>query len=216
MSTQYDEVVRILHEDYEWSPFCSPAPIATEKALETQTPSEVASALDAYVFRVLESSHFYPSHDQAAYSLFSTGKEYWEHGTAIALGQQVETPVENIGRAVTVDEWLSHMAHGYTRQGYKDTNCAPWTKQGQLRREAVKVVPPAFLGYERIWELAVLSGYFQVGLTGFEIAYATKSPRLSEIRGLDASKWMENLTYIDLHPGDLAGIPWPPQKPVKK
>lgn len=209
------EVEAILHDKHGWSEFAGPAPIATAVALETAPPSDVASALTNWV-KSAQASYIYPSFWQATYSLFCRGREYWEHDTAIALGQQVEFKAENVGRATTVTEWMDRLNHGYNRQGYKDLNAAPWTKQGQLRRAAAETAPPEFAGYEQIWALAVIAGYIPVGLTGFDPAYMQKVPRLSEIRGLDAQKWVENLTYLDLHPGDLAGIPWPPQRPVKK
>ena len=42
----YDEVVRILREDYGWPIDCAPAPKATARALEAQSSSAVAGYLD--------------------------------------------------------------------------------------------------------------------------------------------------------------------------
>lgn len=211
----YDAINERLH-DLGWSPFARPAPEPVATALAGgMTVDEVVSRLDGVVVALVE-SHFYPTIRQASYSKFVERGHFWVLDTAIALGLQHEEPVPNIGRALTVSEWRSHLEKGYTRQGFRDDNCGPNSEQGKLRREAARVPPAEFSGYEQIWELAVLSGSIPVGLTGFDPAYAQKSPRLSDIRGLDAQKWLENLTHLDIHPGDAEHMPWPPQKPVKK
>lgn len=215
--TKYEEIVQKLRKDYGWSIFAQPAQGPTEQALANGMPVEtIVSLFHQAVLKVFTGSSFYPSYEQASYSLFR-GREYVELDTAIVLGlQPPDPPVENIGRATTVTQWLSHLQRGYTRQGYKDTTGAPWTENGKLRKAASVIPPEEWKGYEQIWELAILAGYIPVGLTGFDIAYAQKSPRLSEIRGLDAQKWLENLNFIDSAHGDLTGLPWPPQKPAKK
>ena len=50
----YDEVVKVLRSEYNWPLDCAPAPKAVAKALETETPGDVASALDAWCWSQAE------------------------------------------------------------------------------------------------------------------------------------------------------------------
>lgn len=214
----YDEVDRILHEEKGWSEFAHPAPGPVGTALAAgMTVEEAVSRLHGAVTSLME-SRFYPSVWQASYSLFVDGVEFWGLKTSLALGLQVEAPVRNIGPARTVKEWLHHMDLGYNRLGDLDENCAPWTEQGQLRRAAAKVPPPEWVGHEGIWELAILSGQIEVGLKGFNVAYANDSPTIREVRGLDAQQYLDNLRGLDAGLGrdEAHPLPWKPAKPLSK
>ena len=189
----YAEIVQTLH-DMGWSPFACPAPDPVALAIAGGKSDEsIVSMLNTYVENAFSGSSFYPTFEQASYSLFCEGKEMWALTTSLALGQQVEVPTAKIAPAHTVSQWLANMQHGYTRLGDFDGNCGPDSEQGKLRRAAAKIPPPEWVGHEGIWELAILSGSIQVGLTGFEPAYASKSPTLREIRGLDPQQFLDNL-----------------------
>lgn len=192
--TPYEEINGNLHDVYHWSQFARPANGPVEEALAAgQTSAAITSALHQFVMNAFTQSAFYPTYEQASYSIFVENGHFWVLNTAVALGLQHEAPVEKIREARTVAEFIDNLNHGYNRLGYRDDNCGPATEQGKLRRAAAKVPPAEWKGYEEIWELAILSGSIPVGLTGFSTAYAQTSPKLREVRGLDAQQYLDNL-----------------------
>jgi len=204
----YGEVVQILRDEYFWPVGVSPAPGAVATALATQTPEQVASVLERFCRGWAENNeppYGYPvSGPQGAYEwyryrCFSDGKEYAELDSSIALGLQHELPEDRIREAKSVSEWIENMEMGRDRLGYKaiDITSEWWA----MRKAKAAQVPLewSMAGAGLIYQLAVLSGTIQVGLTGFAVAYASTSPRLAEVRGLDAQMWLDNCRADDVH-----------------
>lgn len=194
----YNTVLTLLREQYNWPAGVSPAPGPVNVALERYKPSEIASMLEQYCQNVGPAPWGYPGRaiEWARYRLFNDGVEYWDLNTAIALGQQTEIQVERFRDAVSVSEWLDNLDKGYNRLGFKDD---PSDKEREARAAKAAQVPLewSMAGAGLIYQLAVLSGTIQTGMTGFHVAYASTSPTLAEVRGLDAQQWLDNLRCDD-------------------
>lgn len=212
----YDEVLAVLRTERDWSEFCSPAPDPVALALETDSAETVASKLDSAVWATVAAGLPWnvkqeDGYEWACRQSFQTGQKYWDLNTSIALGQQVEQPVDSIGKAASPTDWWSHQEMLRNRLGEK--LCA----QDEFDRRAkyVASVPIEWTewnGGAQIYQLAVREGYMPVGAAGFDPAYLTTNPRLKDVRGLSATQWMENLDANDQH----KPLPWAPTKPVTK
>lgn len=194
----YSTVVTLLRDQYGWPVGVGPAPQPVAVALQRYKPSEIASMLEQYCQSAGPAPFGYPgsSVEWARYRLFNDGVEYWDLNTGLALGQVVELPVEKIREALSVSEWLDNLSKNHDRLGFK----AELTDvQREARAAKASQVPLewSIAGAGLIYQLAVLSGTIQTGLTGFQVAYQSKSPSLQEVRGLDAQQWLDNLRCDD-------------------
>jgi hypothetical protein len=204
--SKYAEVVAIL-VGKGWPEGTAPAPEATARALETQPPDEVAALLDGWVNGVVDSTE--PPHGITGWDAFrrwvchrtfAINREYWEYGTAIALGQIVEPPLDKIAEAQSADEWHRNQANRRTRLGYVLLDHTPQGDAELARREAKALDVPrawAVAGKADIWHLAVLEGMIKAPLDAFSAAYAVNTPSLDSVRFLDADQWLANLRADD-------------------
>lgn len=202
----YTPVLNLLRTTYGWPRGVSPAPDPVELALQTMTPEAVAETIDGHIWAWAENNqppYGYPvpgrqgAYEWYRYRAFCDGVEYHALNTAIALGQVVEIEVPHERAARSVSEWLDNMAKGRDRHGYPAIH--PDTEQGQARKAKAEQVPLEWLisGAGLIYQLACLSGMIPSSLTGFAVAYASTSPRLADVRGLDAQMWLENMIADD-------------------
>lgn len=209
----YDAVLGILRGPsvpQPWPDDVAPAPSATETALQTMSPRDVAGRIEEFLWSAAGSinpPHPLKTQDECyvylRYQYFSIGKEYWEYNTAIALGQIIEPPVDKVAEAKSVSEWLANQANGRTRQGYVlyETD-NPASMADRVRREARAAAPPyewSMLGKQLHWQLAVLEGYYATPVDALSAAYSVKVPSLDSIRNLDAQQWLDNLRCDDNH-----------------
>ncbi|MDP2317465.1 MAG: hypothetical protein Q8P41_31565 [Pseudomonadota bacterium] len=200
--TPYEQVCEILHgSEYGWSVLETPAPEPVALALQTQTPAEVATTLQAYVY-TQAGSMLPPYGAQESNAtilrrcLFYATPKYWEYWTSIALGQQVELPVDTIGPAASPTEWWEHQERLRNRLGEGLCEAAEFAR----RNAFADVMPIEWRapGMDPvIYQLAVREGYLPVGMRMFDPAYLQSMPRLKDVRGLDAMQWLENLQYAD-------------------
>ena len=211
-----DEVTTVLRDLYDWTEFCSPAPEATALALETMAVDSVAAQLAAFVWAKVEAGVPWnvPDGDEyewACRQTFTTNQKYWELNTAQALGQQpLDPPVDTIGKAQSPTQWWA--AQDMLRNRLGEKLCS----QEEFDRCAKYVanVPIEWMewnGGALIYQLAVREGYMPVGAAGFDPAYLQTFPKLSDVRGLSATKWMQNLDATD----QGKPWPWPPERPIK-
>lgn len=197
----YQTVVDILRV-LGWPGGAAPAPIATAKALETQTPEQVADVLDAWVRRCMTGrrpdglttdAEWYA---QTAYEGFSIGKEFYEYGTQLALGQIVEIPVEMGPQARSLTEWRRNHALGYGYLGQRLWTDTPESQGEKARRLArIESVPLewAKAGKGELWTRCVVEGLIPTTIDGFAAAYAQSTPSLDAVRNLDEQQFLDNL-----------------------
>lgn len=210
MSQAYDQVVSTLRTEFGWTEFCAPAPKATEKQLAVDSPNTVAITLDSWVRSVVAAGLPYgcapeDGYAWACYEWFQINKKFWEHDSAVALGQQHEVPVDTIGPAYSPTEWWDHQEKLRNRLGEK--LCAQ--DEFDRRKSYANLVPiewsaPGMDG--AIYQLAVREGYMPVGMTGFDPAYMQTNPAIAEVRGLTSLQWLQNLQARDKG----MPIPWLP------
>lgn len=202
----YDAVVSILRSR-DWPEGTAPAPGPVATALQSQTPEQVADALEGWIDNVVDStepphgiSGWGAFHRWVCHRVFSAGREYWEYNTAIALGQVVEPPVDRVPEAQSADEWHRNHSNGRNRLGYRLLDDTPEGAAELARRQARAAdVPRAWrvAGRADIWSLAVMEGMQKAPLDGFSAAYAANSPSLDSVRFLDADQWLSNLRADD-------------------
>lgn len=201
----YQNVLDILHASYSWPADCAPAPDATAKALETQTPEEVAAALNEWVNVAMDSGEppyglgwGGPYYRWVIHRTFAVGREMWEVSTAVALGLAVDPPLDKIAEARSVSEWLRNQSLRRSRLGYLLVDYTPEGDAEMARRQAkAQDVPLEWREHATIWALAVVDGMIPVALDALSAAYAASTPSLASIRGLDAQQWLDNLRADD-------------------
>jgi hypothetical protein len=202
--TKYEEVCNLLWTEKDWPRGTTPAPVATGVALETQTPAAVAETLDEYVWKILDQSERPTDFKtdaawkrQLVHQAFGEGgKEFWEYGTALALGQISEPPLDKIAEAKSVSEWLRNHSLRRDRLGFVLLDHTPEGDVEMARREAKAADVPiewVSAGKALHWRLAVMEGMIPVTLDGFSAVYAAKNPTFRDIRNLSAQDWLDNL-----------------------
>jgi hypothetical protein len=69
----------------------------------------------------------------------------------------------------------------------------------ERRKANASFVPPEWsqAGCTDHWRLAVIEGYIKTTLDAFSAAYAATTPRLDDVRHLDAQMWLDNLICDD-------------------
>lgn len=181
----YDNVVSILRSEFFWPLDCTPAPKPIAKALETETPQEIAARLNqwcwaqaARVVRYGVEPGSYNAYVHVRYQFFATRREYWTYNTALALGQFVEPPEDKTLPALTTTQWAENLAHGRDYLGYR--NHDPASDEGARRRAKAANVPDEWVeaGLSRVWEFLALSDY---------------PAKLDDYRGLDTQQVLDNL-----------------------
>ena len=202
----YETVLSILHAK-GWPADCAPAPEATKRALETQTPEEVAFVLDGWVNSVVDTTAppagitgWVEFKRWVCHRTFSVGREFWEYGTALALGQFVEVPVERGAEAQSVSEWLRNQSLGRKRDGYLLVDPTPEGAAEMERRKAKAADVPLewrAAGKADIWALAVVEGMIPATVDALSAYYSVKNPSLGAVRGLTAQEWLDNLRAAD-------------------
>ena len=209
----YDEVVRILREDYGWPIDCAPAPKATAKALETQSPSAVAAYLDNWCWSQAQRSAPWGyelgsvgAYQHVRYKNFADHMKFWEYQSALAFGFTHELPEDKLPEATTLTEWYALLRMGRNALGYKidDPNSESWQRRLSLSRN-----PPeewVDIERERIWELGVLHGSIETDLAPFQTSRRVE-PTLEHARVLDGTKFLKNV--LALAHGAPA-LPYPP------
>lgn len=202
MSAQYEEVLRILHEERGWAADAAPEQSYTEQALaDGMAVSEVVNRCDAVVNNAFASG-IYPTKWQASYSLFR-GREYIALDTAIVLGlQPPDPPVDTIGEAKTVSEWYSNLAQGRNRNGERNGTLEAYAER-KARGYDVPEEWQATPEMARLYQLLVWEGY--------------QLPRVQSVRGLDRQQWLDNLRAVDAGAGrDVEHpLPWQAVQPAK-
>ena len=204
----YQTVLSILHSpQYGWPLDCAPAPEATAKALETQTPEEVAATLNDWVDSVVFGSEPpYGIEGSDAFTrwvihrTFAVGREMWEVSTLVALGLAVDPPLDKIAEAKSVSEWLRNQSLRRSRLGFLLVDYTPEGDAEMIRREAkAKDIPLEWrdAGKGLVWQLAVVEGLIPTTLDALSAAYAATTPRLDEVRGKDAQQWLDGLRARD-------------------
>lgn len=199
----YEELCNILWTEKDWPRGSSPAPVASGVELEKRMPAEVAETLDNWLWDINAESERPPDFPseaawkrQLCHQAFATGKEMWEHNTALALGHIVEPALDKIPEARSVSEWLRNQSLGRNRLGFHLVDDTPEGADEMARRKAkAEDVPIEWVaaGKAMHWRLAVIEGYIPVTLDGFSAVYASKNPRFDEIRNWSAQDWMDNL-----------------------
>jgi hypothetical protein len=197
---KHDEVTEILHgSEYGWSVLEAPAPEPVDA--DPRSAAEIAAALDSYLFS--QAASMVPPYGAQESNvtilrrrLFYATPKYWEYWTSIALGQQAEPPVDTIGPAASPTEWWEHQERLRNRLGEGLCEAAEFAR----RNAFADVMPIEWRapGMDPvIYQLAVREGYLPVGMQMFDPAYLQSTPRLKDVRGLDAMQWLENLQYAD-------------------
>ena len=198
----YQQVLEVLRSKYGWPLDCAPAPEATTKALETQTPEEVAATLDGYVRGCMAGrrpdglSTDTDWYKQIAHEAFAIGKEMWEYGTYIALGFIVESPEDKIDAARSVAEWRRNQLLGRSWEGYRLLDDTPEGNADRDRRAAKAADVPlewAAAGKAEIWARACVEGFIPATIDALSAAYAVHYPSLDSVRNLDCQQFLDNL-----------------------
>jgi len=203
----YENLKSILWTDKGWPLSCAPAPVASALALETQTPEEVAETLENWVNNIEDTTEPpYGLKGWNAYRLwiihrtFAVGREFWEYGTMLALGQAADPPLDKAPEAQSADEWLRNHSYRRSRLGFVLLDRTPEGDAELARRERLAADVPrawAAAGKALIWRLAVTEGMIPAPLDGFSAAYAVRNPSLDSVRFLDADQWLGNLRADD-------------------
>lgn len=228
----YQEVVDLLRGEYGWTDLEAPAPAPVELELQNSDADGVAIRLDDWCWSQAEKSApppgievwgDNPEYKYIRYSNFCEGVKYWELNTSIALGQQVEVPVDKQPEARTVSEWWNNQEHNLSRLGYKliDENDPASVDDKNKRWAAAERVPAEWSSETDpdIYRLAVREGLIKVGQTGFHSLYSASTPAsINDVRGLTAQKWLDNLRALDVGYGrdPKYPLPWAPTKPASK
>lgn len=180
------EVDALLH-GLGWSDLEGAEPFAVEKALETMTPWQIASALEAWCQRFAGGYGYL----QARWDAFNIDVKYWRMNTLVALGLTVEEIPEHIEPARSVGEWFRNMTLGYGRTGFKDGGACSREEYAQ-RLIVADRIPPEWKGKEIQYRALVLSGGIPINLHGFEVAYY-QSASVDDVP-FDQNKWFENVS----------------------
>jgi hypothetical protein len=197
MAGTVENVTNILRNQYRWTATCAPAPQATETALIESDEEAVAFTLDGYVNGIVAAGipwNVKPEdgYEWACRQVFTINQKYWEYNTQLALGFIVEPPVDTIGQAQSATQWWNHQELLRNRLG--ELLCAQ--EEFDRRKAYVNLVPlewSMWPGGPMIYQLAVREGYMPVGMMMFDPAYLQTNPKLDEVRGLDATQWLQNL-----------------------
>lgn len=201
--TPYEELKNILWTEKDWPLDCAPAPEASAVELAKSTPADVAEKLDDWLWNAADNSERPPDFPndsawkrQLTHQAFSIGKEFWEYGTALALGHFVEPPLDKIAEARSVSEWLRNQSLNRSRLGFPLFGNTPEGEAEYARRASKASDVPiewAAAGKGLHWRLAVMEGMLPVTLDGFSAVYAAKNPSFDSIRNWDAQQWLDNL-----------------------
>lgn len=221
--TPYEYVLDILRSVYLWTVNEAPHPDPTNTALQSATPEQVAARLDGWVRAKaanMTAPWGYPvqgsegAYLHLRYRTFNGG-EMWARKTDVALGGKDDVSPDTIGEAKTAAQWWDHLQAGRNRLGFKLLNfedpdgAAEWER----RKIAAANVPLEWADAAMIYQLAVLNGDYPVGLTGFHVAYAQKTPRdPASVRGLSADEYLQNMRATDRG----MTLPWPIRRPSAK
>ena len=203
----YETLKNILWTTRDWPLGCAPAPEASARALATQTPEEVAQTLHQWVNDVVESTEppygivgWTAFYRWVCHRTFAIGREFWEYGTALALGQAADPPLNKGPEAQSADEWLRNQSNRRTRLGLVLLDPTPEGDAELARRKKLAAdVPRPWAKAKKsdIWELAVIEGMIPAPLDAFSAAYAVRTPSLDAVRFLDADQWLANLRADD-------------------
>ncbi len=194
----YEKVNEILHAaPYNWTATTAPEPDATNAQLAVDSPEACAAKLDGYVSAIVAAGIPWglppaQGYEWACRQVFTINQKYWGYNTSLAFGQIVETPVDTIGEAASATQWWNHQDLLRNRLGEK--LCAQ--DEFDRRRAYVDIIPlewSTWAGGPLIYQLAVREGYMPVGMMMFDPAYLQTNPKLAEVRGLDATQWLQNL-----------------------
>lgn len=204
----YSSVLSLLHSTYGWPADCAPDESAVEEALAAgQTPEQVAAALEsALVAGAAQIGTFYGQTEDTKTilrrRLYGQAAHFNGTDTRVALGLIHELPVDTIGAAQSPSQWWEWQDRLRNRLGEKLCDADEFAR----RMRYAAVVPMEWRGPgvdPLIYQLAVREGYLPVGMERFDPAYLQSVPKLSEVRGLDATQWLQNLQAHD------KGRPWP-------
>lgn len=202
--TPYEQVVAILRRpENDWSVLEAPAPDATNLALQTMTPEEVATMLEEFLnaqagttlppYGAIESNTTIVRR-----RLFTEGVKFWELNTAQALGSQpLDPPVDTIGEAKTVADWWGHQEILRNRLGEKLCSADEFAR----RNAAADNVPLDWIAKDMdplIFQLMTREGF--------------PAPSIASARGLTASMWLDNMRCVDR----TAPLAWMPTKSTNR
>lgn len=212
----YDTVNEILHTIYGWTETTAPEPAATNAQLAVDSPETCAEKLDAAVRAVVAAGipwNVKPEdgYEWACRQKFTENQKYWSYNTQLAFGQIVEKPVDTIGAAQSASQWWNHQDMLRNRLG--ELLCEQ--SEFDRRRAYVNIVPlewSTWAGGPLIYQLAVREGMLPVGMAMFDPAYLQSNPKLAEVRGLDATQFLQNLQADSARkprPWLVGGIPNP-------
>lgn len=204
----YDSLCQYLRTALGWTQYESPAPVAVDDYCAEYpgiTVEEVAAVLDGYLhdhYDNTEPPYGYAgsAYEWARYEFFSTGKEYWELNTQIALGMTVETPVPHQPGAKDVATWWAYQDHNDNYLGYPlldlDTPEGAAEKENRWNAALTENVPAAWqlAGLTLVYQILTREGMLKKWVTpGFAPPSEYLGGKIENFYGLSAQQILDNL-----------------------